>query len=137
SIAQVHPATVRDAAGDRRVAVKVIRPGVRQRFAHDLQAMYAAAHLQETFLPHTRRLKPVEVTHTLGQTSKIVMDLRLEAAALSELAENTRTDPGFRVPAVDWERTGRDVVTMEWIDGVKMSDLDGLRAAGHDLDAIA
>jgi ubiquinone biosynthesis protein len=65
------------------------------------------------------------------------MDLRLEAAALSELAENTADDPGFRVPKVDWERTGRDVLTMEWIDGVKMSDIDGLRAAGHDLDALA
>ncbi|HVK91085.1 MAG TPA: 2-polyprenylphenol 6-hydroxylase [Mycoplana sp.] len=137
SIAQVHPAIVRDTAGERRVAVKVIRPGVRQRFAHDIQAMYAASHLQERFLPQTRRLKPVEVTRTLEQTTRVEMDLRLEAAAISELAENTKDDPGFRVPEVDWERTGRDVVTMEWIDGVKMSDLDGLRAAGHDLNALA
>src|SRR5690606_32387134 len=76
-------------------------------------------------------LKPVEVTRTLEQTTKVEMDLRLEAAALSELGENTKDDPGFRVPTVDWERTGRDVVTMEWIDGIKMSDVDGLRAAGH------
>lgn len=137
SIAQVHPAVVRDKDGERRVAVKVIRPGVRQRFVHDLQAMYAASHLQERFLPHTRRLKPVEVTRTLEQTTKVEMDLRLEAAALSELGENTAGDPGFRVPKVDWERTGRDVVTMEWIDGVKMSDIEGLRAAGHDLNALA
>ncbi len=137
SIAQVHPAVVRDKDGERRVAVKVIRPGVRQRFVHDLQAMYAASHLQERFLPHTRRLKPVEVTRTLEQTTKVEMDLRLEAAALSELGENTANDSGFRVPKVDWERTGRDVVTMEWIDGVKMSDIEGLRAAGHDLNALA
>ncbi len=137
SIAQVHPATVRDANGGRKVAVKVIRPGVRQRFGHDLEAMYAAARLQEKILPNTRRLKPVEVTRTLEQTTKVEMDLRLEAAALSELGENTRDDPGFRVPTVDWERTGRDVVSMEWIDGVKMSDVEGLRAAGHDLDRLA
>ncbi len=137
SIAQVHPAVVRDKDGERRVAVKVIRPGVRQRFVHDLQAMYAASHLQERFLPHTRRLKPVEVTRTLEQTTKVEMDLRLEAAALSELGENTAGDSGFRVPKVDWERTGRDVVTMEWIDGVKMSDIEGLRAAGHDLNVLA
>jgi ubiquinone biosynthesis protein len=137
SIAQVHPAIVRDARGERKVAVKVIRPGVRQRFAHDLEAMYAAARLQEKLLPHTRRLRPVEVTRTLEQTTKVEMDLRLEAAALSELGENTRDDPGFRVPSVDWERTGRDVVTMEWIDGIKLSDIHGLRAAGHDLNALA
>jgi len=60
------------------------------------------------------------------------MDMRLEAAALSELAENTRDDPGFRVPAVDWQRTGRDVITMEWVDGIKISEIDQLKAAGHD-----
>ncbi|MCM2401288.1 2-polyprenylphenol 6-hydroxylase [Rhizobium sp. S153] len=137
SIAQVHPAEIETPNGRKKVAVKVIRPGVRKRFAADLEAMYLVAHLQERFLPLTRRLRPVEVTKTLEQTTKVEMDLRLEAAALSEIAENTRDDPGFRVPEVDWERTGRDVVTMEWIDGIKMSDIEALRAAGHDLNHLA
>ena len=137
SVAQVHPAEVMENGVDRKVAVKVIRPGVRQRFANDLEAMYLVAHVQERFMPQAARLKPVEVTRTLEQTTRIEMDLRLEAAALSEIAENTKDDPGFRVPTVDWERTGRDVLTIEWIDGVKMSDVEGLRAAGHDLDALA
>ena len=137
SIAQVHPAEITQADGPRKVAVKVIRPGVRARFAHDLESFFLAARLQERFIPSSRRLRPVEVTQTLAQTTKIEMDLRLEAAALSEIGENIAGDPGFRVPAVDWERTGRDVLTLEWIDGVKMSDIDGLRAAGHDLDALA
>jgi ubiquinone biosynthesis protein len=137
SVAQVHPAEV--AYGDeiRKMAVKVIRPGVRERFAQDLEAQYLISHLQERFHPPSRRLRPVEVTRTLEQTTRIEMDLRLEAAALSELAENTKEDPGFRVPKVDWERTGRDVVTMEWIDGIKMSDVEGLKAAGHDLPQLA
>ncbi|RIK83245.1 MAG: 2-polyprenylphenol 6-hydroxylase [Hyphomicrobiales bacterium] len=137
SIAQVHPATVMRDGVEGRVAVKVIRPGVRRRFMNDLESYFLAARLQERFIPATRRLKPVEVTRTLAQTTKIEMDLRLEAAALSELGENTKDDPGFRVPWVDWERTGRDVVTMEWVDGIKMSDVEGLRAAGHDLNALA
>ncbi len=137
SIAQVHPAVIDTPSGRKKVAVKVIRPGVRQRFQDDLEAMYLVADLQQRFVRSARRLRPVEVTKTLEQTTKIEMDLRLEAAALSELAENTKGDPGFRVPEVDWERTGRDVVTMEWIDGIKMSDTDGLRAAGHDLNALA
>ena len=123
--------------GPRKVAVKVIRPGVRKRFAADLEAMYLVSHLQERFLPHTRRLRPVEVTRTLEQTTKVEMDLRLEAAALSEIADNTKKDPGFRVPKVDWERTGRDVVTMEWIDGIKMSDVAALQASGLDLNLLA
>ncbi|MCO6187389.1 2-polyprenylphenol 6-hydroxylase [Rhizobium sp. L1K21] len=137
SVAQVHPAEIVEDGALKKVALKVIRPGVRKRFVHDLEAMYLVSRLQERFMPNARRLKPVEVTRTLEQTTRIEMDLRLEAAAISELAENTKDDPGFRVPAVDWERTGRDVVTMEWIDGVKMSDIEGLRAAGHDLHALA
>jgi ubiquinone biosynthesis protein len=138
SIAQVHPAVIRlEGGAERKVAVKVIRPGVRRRFLADLESYFLAASLQERFMPATRRLRPVEVTKTLAQTTKIEMDLRLEAAALSELAENTKDDPGFRVPWVDWERTGRDVVTMEWIDGIKMSDVEALRAAGHDLEKLA
>lgn len=137
SIAQVHPAEVMTPDGPRKVAVKVIRPGVRKRFAADLEAMFLVSHLQERFLPHTRRLRPVEVTRTLEQTTKVEMDLRLEAAALSEIADNTQNDPGFRVPKVDWERTGRDVVTMEWIDGIKMSDVAALQASGLDLNLLA
>lgn len=137
SIAQVHPAYVEREGARTRVAVKVIRPGVRRRFFRDLESYFLAARLQERFMPAARRLKPVEVTRTLAQTTRIEMDLRLEAAALSELGENTRDDPGFRVPWVDWERTGRDVVTLEWVDGVKMSNVEGLREAGHDLEKLA
>jgi len=133
SIAQVHPAEV----NGRKMAVKVVRPGVRQRFAHDIESMYVLARMQERLMPSSRRLRPVEVTRTLEQTTKMEMDLRLEAAALSEIAENTKDDPGFRVPQIDWERTGRDVITMEWIDGVKMSDIAGLKAAGHDIEKLA
>jgi ubiquinone biosynthesis protein len=137
SIAQVHWADVEGESGEKRVAVKVIRPGVRRRFLHDLESYFLAARLQERYIPSSRRLRPVQVTETLAQTTKIEMDLRLEGAALSELGENTKDDPGFRVPAVDWERTGRDVLTMEWVDGIKMNDIAGLQAAGHDLKAIA
>ncbi len=137
SIAQVHPASTLTGGQVTKVAVKVIRPGVRERFANDMQTNYLLARLQERFYPPAKRLKPVEITQKLEQITRIEMDLRLEAAALSELGENTKEDPGFRVPKVDWDRTGRDVVTMEWIDGVKMSDISGLRAAGHDLQHLA
>jgi ubiquinone biosynthesis protein len=110
---------------------------VRRRFFNDLEGFFLAARMQERFLAYTRRLKPVEVARTLAQTTKIEMDLRLEAAAFSELGENTAGDPGFRVPWVDWERTGRDVVTMEWIEGIKMSDLEAMRAAGFDFPKLA
>ena len=136
SIAQVHPAEIMRDGEAVKVAVKVIRPGVRKRFANDLESYFLIARLQERFIPSSKRLRPLAIAETLAQTTRIEMDLRLEAAALSELLDNTKDDPGFRVPSVDWERTGRDVLTMEWIDGVKMNDLEGLRAAGHDLKQI-
>jgi ubiquinone biosynthesis protein len=53
------------------------------------------------------------------------------------MAENTRDDPDFRVPRVDWDRTARDVLTLEWVEGVKLNDRDALVAAGHDCKALA
>ncbi|MEM9106215.1 MAG: 2-polyprenylphenol 6-hydroxylase [Pseudomonadota bacterium] len=137
SIAQVHPAHVRDVSGERKVAVKVVRPGIRKRFYQDLESFFLVARLVEKWVPSSRRLRPVDIAATLEQTTKIEMDFRLEAAALSELSENTRDDPGFRVPQVDWERTGRDVVTMEWIDGIKIADIAKLREAGQNLEHLA
>ncbi|WP_274423657.1 2-polyprenylphenol 6-hydroxylase [Chelativorans sp. YIM 93263] len=137
SIAQVHSGEILREGESQRVAVKVIRPGVRRRFYNDLESYFLAARLQERFIAAARRLRPVEVTQTLAHTTKIEMDLRLEAAAISELHENTKGDPGFRVPWVDWQRTGRDVLTLEWVEAIKMSDVEGLRAAGHDLEQLA
>jgi ubiquinone biosynthesis protein len=136
SIAQVHRARTHHAV-DRPVAVKVLRPNVRARFSRDLDAMRFAAGIVERFVPATRRLRPLEVVETLARSVAIEMDLRLEAAALSELAENTRDDPDFRVPQVHWELTERDVMTSEWMGGIPLSDLAALEAAGHDRVALA
>ena len=137
SIAQVHRAIVRDIDGvERAVAVKVLRPGVARRFARDVGAFFAVARFVERRIPKARRLKPVIVVETLARSVSIEMDLRLEAAAISEMAANTAADPGFRVPAVDWERTARGALTIDWVDGVKLSDRAGLEAAGHDLPAL-
>ncbi|MGS4986514.1 2-polyprenylphenol 6-hydroxylase [Roseibium sp. RP-7] len=137
SIAQVHPAVILDQDGtERKVAVKVLRPGVSRRFQRDLESYYLVARLAERFHPPSRRLRPVAVVDTLAQSVAMEMDFRLEAAALSEMAENTADDPGFRVPAVEWLRTAKGVLTMEWIDGRKMSDVEGLKEDGHDLEAL-
>jgi ubiquinone biosynthesis protein len=138
SIAQVHKAELADEGGRRRsVAVKVLRPKVRQRFRRDLETFYAGARLIERIDPAARRLRPLAVVETLDRSVTIEMDLRLEAAALSEMAEATSADAGFRIPNVEWELTARDVLTLEWIDGIKLSDIEGLRAAGHDLPVLA
>ena len=137
SIAQVHRAAVATARGARPVAVKVLRPGVEGRFKVDLEAFTFAARNAEKISAEARRLRLVEVVETLRRGVTIEMDLRLEAAALSEMADNTRNDPDFRVPTVDWDRTARDVLTLEWIDGTPLSDRPRLAAKGFDLRELA
>jgi ubiquinone biosynthesis protein len=137
SIAQVHHATVVTPDGPKPLAVKVLRPGIEQRFAVDLDAFSFAAAKAEAFSAEARRLRLIDVADNLRRTCVIEMDLRLEAAALSEMAENTRNDPDFRVPAVDWDRTARTVLALDWIDGIPLTDRARLEAAGLDLKELA
>jgi ubiquinone biosynthesis protein len=132
SIAQVHKAVVIDERGRREVAVKILRPGIERSFRRDLDSYYFAARQIERFYTPSQRLKPVAVVDTLRRTTEIEMDLRLEAAAISEMAENIEGDEDFRVPEVDWRRTARRVLTVEWIDGIPISDYARLEAAGFD-----
>ena len=136
SIAQVHRARVEEGDGEHEVAVKVLRPGVERLFKRDLGDMYFAARLAERWLDDARRLKPVEVVDTLARTVRIEMDFRLEAAAASEFAENTAQDKDFRIPQIDWDRTTKEVLTLEWIDGTPLSDIKALASKGYDLQAL-
>jgi len=133
SIAQVHRGEVIRDGVRRQVAVKVLRPNVATRFRRDLSDFFFVAHKAEAYSAEARRLRLVEVINTMQRSVAMEMDLRLEAAALSEMAENTRDDPDFRVPAVDWDRTAHNVLTMEWIDGIALSDHARLEAAHVDL----
>jgi len=134
SIAQVHRAVTTDG---RTVAVKVLRPGIREKFAADIETYeWAAAHL-EALGGEAARLRPRAVIDNLRRWTLRELDLRREAAAASELAEAVRGVAGYRVPAVDWDRTNGRVLTIDWIDGIRLNDLEGLCAAGHDLPDIA
>ncbi len=138
SIAQVHKATIMANGARREVAVKILRPGIEKRFERDLESFYFAAHAVERLSPQARRLRPVAAVDTLAHSVLIEMDLRLEAAAISEMAENVAKagDSGFRVPVVDWERTARRVLTLEWVDAIALSDLEALDRAGLDRKAL-
>ncbi len=137
SIAQVHRAEITVNDAQQPVAVKVLRPGVERRFKLDLDAFTFVARRAQGISAEARRLRLLEIVDTLRRTVALEMDLRFEAAALSEMAENTRNDPDFRVPAVDWDRTARDVLTLEWIEGVPLWDHERLTAKGFDLKRLA
>ena len=137
SIAQVHKAHVLDADGTQRaVAVKIMRPGVREGFQRDLEVMRFVARVVHALSPKAERLRPRDVVEILARSVMMEMDFRLEAAAMSELADNTKGDADFRVPRPDWELTGRDVLTSEWIEGIRLNDRAAIVAAGHDPAAL-
>ena len=136
SIAQVHLAETNDDPS-RRVAVKILRPGIEAEFARDFEAFRFAARTAERFSAEARRLRLRGLVEMLAQSVALELDLRMEAAAASELAQNTREDEDFRVPALDWSRTSARVFTSEWVDGVALRDTAALETAGYDPKRIA
>ncbi len=134
SIAQVHHARLPDGT---KVAVKILRPNIRQRFAADIESQYAGARLAETFVPKLRRLRPVDVVATLDRSSRIELDLRMEAASISEFSDNIKDDSGFVIPRIMWDYTSDTVLTTTWVDGIPIRDNAALDAAGVDRKALA
>jgi len=133
SIAQVHFAATADG---HEVAVKVLRPGIEDALARDIDLFYWCAAMLERLVPELRRLKPYEVVRTFADSVALEMDLRMEASAAVELGQNFEGDPTFRVPRIDWERTARRVLTLERIRGINIDRREDLIAAGHDPDVI-
>ncbi len=136
SIAQVHKAQTSDDP-PQRVAVKVLRPGIEVAFGRDLSAFAFAARWAERFSEEAQRLRLKALVDTLAISVALELDLRMEAAAASELAELTARDTDFRVPAIDWGRTSDRVLTSEWVSGTPIRDPEAVRAAGHDPKKLA
>jgi ubiquinone biosynthesis protein len=134
SIAQVHRAVTTEG---RTVAVKVLRPGVEHEFNQAIDTYEWAAAQLEAYGGELKRLRPRLVIETMKRWTARELDLRREAASASELGEAMQAEPDFTVPEIDWQRTTSRVLTIEWIDGIKLSDRAALVAAGHDLPAMA
>jgi len=135
SIAQVHRAVTTEG---RVVAVKVLRPGIEEEFERAIATYeWAAAHVEIIGGDEAVRLRPRMVIAYFKQWVRRELDLTREGASASELKENMLAEPGFYVPDIDWRRTSRRVLTLEWLDGIKLSKRDALIAAGHDTKALA
>ena len=134
SIAQVHRAVTTDG---RQVAVKVLRPGIRERFARDIETYEWAAANLEALGGEAARLRPRLTIANFKRWTNRELDLRREAASASELADAMKGFECYRIPAIDWDRTNGRVMTVDWIDGVKISKVEELKVRGHDLPALA
>lgn len=134
SIAQVHRAVTTDG---RTVAVKVMRPQVEEEFARAIDTYQWAAAQVEPMGGEIARLQPRLVIETFKRWTQRELNFTREAASASELAETMKAEPDFMVPAIDWQRTTGRVLTIEWLDGIKLSNREALIAAGHDLPRLA
>jgi ubiquinone biosynthesis protein len=134
SIAQVHRAVTIDG---REVAVKVLRPGIEEQFERAIGTYEWTAAQVESLGGEAARLRPRRVVAQFKQWTARELDLQREAASASELKENMVAEPGYYVPEIDWRRTARRVLTLEWLDGTKLNDREALVAEGQDCSALA
>lgn len=134
SIAQVHRARTLDG---EEIALKILRPGVDAQFTEAIASYAWAAGRLERLGGEFLRLKPRIVIETFRQWTLTELDLRREAGNASELAEAVRAEPGIRIPRILWNYTSRRTLALEWIDGIKLTDLAAVDAAGFDRHALA
>jgi ubiquinone biosynthesis protein len=134
SLAQAHEAKLKDG---RKVAVKVLRPGIERRVAQDAESLALAARLIDRWIPPARRLEPMAFAETVIRATMLELDLRLEAAGADELGEVMAKDGYMAAPAIVWEGVGKRVLTMEWARGWPLSDPGALTQPGLDHQAMA
>ncbi len=137
SIAQVHKAQINDNGTIKDVAIKILRPNIKKIFNEEIDAMMLFAFLIESFLKKTKRLKLVEVVFLLKEITNLEMDLRFEAAAANEYAENTKNDIGFNVPQIYWNFTSENVMTLDWVEGVSIRETEELKKRNLNTEKIA
>ena len=134
SVAQVHFAVLPDG---REVAVKILRPGITDIIAHDVALLKVAADLIEWLWADGRRLKPREVINEFEKHLEDELDLMREAANASLLRRNFAGSPLLRVPEIYWDFCSTQVMVMERMYGMPISQVDALRAAGVDISKLA
>ena len=134
SIAQVHAARLEDG---REVVVKVVRPGIEKVIRRDVSLLRLVADLAHRYWPDARRLHPRDVVDDYEKTILDELDLLREAASASQLRRNFEGSDLLYVPEVHWEYTRREVMVMERVVGIPISNVDALLDAGIDLRALA
>ncbi|NNG13303.1 MAG: ubiquinone biosynthesis regulatory protein kinase UbiB [Halobacteria archaeon] len=134
SIAQVHTARLHDGTD---VVVKVLRPNVRQHIARDVSLLHTVARMAERYWKDGRRLRPREVVCEFEKTLYDELDLLREAANASQLRRNFSKSNQLYVPEIYWPYCRPNVMVMERIFGIPISDIDALRSHGIDFKQLA
>ena len=133
SIAQVHKMDTE--TGPK--AVKILRPGVERLIQRELRAMKRAARAVEKRSVESRRMEPVAFVDTVAASMQKELDLRLEAGGADEMRELARKDGAYVIPAVDWARSSRRVLTTDWVEGTPLTAPEALQGAHIDRVTLA
>jgi ubiquinone biosynthesis protein len=134
SMAQVHRGVTTEG---RAVAIKLLRPGIEAELFRAINTYEWAARHLERLGGEFARLRPRAVIATFRTWTETELDLRREAASASELAESLLGTPDFLVPGIDWQRSARRVLVIDWIDGIKLNDRASLDALDFDRRHLA
>nr|VFJ48347.1 MAG: 2-octaprenylphenol hydroxylase [Candidatus Kentron sp. FW]VFJ53456.1 MAG: 2-octaprenylphenol hydroxylase [Candidatus Kentron sp. FW] len=134
SIAQVHAARLPDG---QEVVVKILRPNIRQTIERDVGLLYSIAELAQRYWRTGRRLRPKEVVAEYEKTILDELDLLREGASATQLRRNFQDSDDLYVPSVFWPQTRRDVMVMERVFGVPISDRATLERHGIDFKLLA
>jgi ubiquinone biosynthesis protein len=134
SISQVHAATMLDG---QSVVVKVLRPNIKKHVARDIEILLIFAKLTNKYWPGARNFKPYEVVLEIQKSIYDELDLMREAANASQLRRNFTNSHLLYVPAIYWSHTKTDVLTLERIYGIPVSNIKELKAQKTDLKCLA
>ena len=134
SIAQVHTAALDDGT---EVIVKLLRPRVREQIEQDLDVLFTLARLADRYWENSKRLRPIELVAEYEKTVIDELDLMREGANSAQLRRNFQDSEMLYVPEVYWDYCRPEVLVQERVYGVPISDMDALRAAGTNIQALA
>lgn len=134
SVAQVHTATL---PGGEEVVIKVIRPGIEKVIAQDLALLHLLAGFIENYTRDGKRLRAREIIRDYDFVIHDELNLQIEGANATQLANNFRHNPVLYVPKIYWDYTRQNVLVMERIHGIPISHIDALKEAGIDLKKLA
>lgn len=133
SVAQIHTGILKNG---KKVAIKILKPNIHKELFRDFTFFYWITKFLEFCIPTIKRFKLPKNVEVLSEVSLNELDLTLEASAADELAENFKDHQNYRVPKIYWEFTTKNMLVLEYIDGIRIDDLESLNASNHDVKNI-
>ena len=133
SVAQVHTGVLKSG---ETVAIKILKPNIKEKLFKDFIFFYWVSKCLEIAIPSIKRLKLSKNVEVLSEVSLNELDLTLEASAAEELSENFKDNPNYKVPKIYWEFTSKNILVLEYIQGIRIDDINALKKANHNIKKI-